>query len=125
MSGHPQAGVVLVVEDDTELREILVEVLEDHGYRVVAASNGLEALQRLRDGGMKPCVILLDLMMPIMDGRTFRTEQRRDPAITDIPVVMLSAQLDALEAAREMGVKQFLEKPVALKQLLRVVRENC
>ncbi|MFT3766396.1 MAG: response regulator [Minicystis sp.] len=124
MTGHLTDGV-LVVEDDTDVREILVEILEEHGYHATPAANGLEALQRLRDEGMRPRLILLDLMMPIMDGRTFRREQRRDPALADIPVVVLSAYLDVHGLVEDMAVQRFLEKPVDLDQLLRVVEEQC
>src|SRR5205085_12014163 len=85
---------VLVVEDDHDVREALVEALEASDYHPMAAANGSEALQRLRSGSEPPCVILLDVMMPVMDGREFREEQRRDPALAEIPVVVLSAHGD-------------------------------
>lgn len=124
MTGCTHDGV-LVVEDDSEIREILVELLEEHGYRATVAGNGLEALQRLRGDGIKPCVILLDLMMPVMDGATFCTEMRRDPALAGIPVVVLSAYGHAFEEADLAGVKRFLAKPVDLHRLLGVVGEEC
>jgi CheY-like chemotaxis protein len=124
MVGHMQDGV-LVVEDDTDIREILVELLQDHGYRAIGASNGLEALRRLRDDGLKPCLILLDLMMPVMDGATFRAEQQRDPALSDIPVVVLSAYRDAFANVDQMGVAHVLDKPVDLQIVLDLVAETC
>ena len=124
MTGSTHDGV-LVIEDDTEIREILVETLEDHGYRAIPAANGLEALQRLRDDGLKPCMTLLDLMMPVMDGAGLYAEKLRDPAIAGIPVVVLSAYRNAFADADLEGVKRFLEKPVALDRLLRVIAEEC
>jgi CheY-like chemotaxis protein len=124
VTGSAHDGV-LVVEDDSEVREILVELLEDHGYRATAAANGLEALQRLRGDGFRPCVIILDLMMPVMDGATFWTEKQRDPALADIPVIVLSAHRHAFEEADLTGVKRFLAKPVDLHRLLGVVGEEC
>src|SRR4051812_28977958 len=124
MTGPTHDGV-LVVEDDAELREILVEMLEDHGYRATAAANGLEALQRLRGDGIRPCLILLDLMMPVMDGSMFWREKQRDPALAGIPVVVVSAYRDSFEDADLTGVKQFLTKPFDLRRLLSVVGEEC
>ena len=71
---------VLVVEDDTEIRETMIEVLEEAGYHAIGASDGFEALAQLRDPADRWCVVLLDLMMPNMDGWSFRAEQLRDPA---------------------------------------------
>ena len=70
---------VLVVEDDLEIRESLMDVLEDAGFEAVGAGNGLEALDQLRGPGPQPCLIFLDLMMPRMDGRAFRQEQLAPP----------------------------------------------
>src|SRR5205823_13422880 len=84
---------VLIVDDDPALRESLSEVLEDAEYSPLVAANGQEALAFLRQG-YKPCVILLDLMMPIMDGWQFRAAQLADPDLGPIPVVVLSAVND-------------------------------
>jgi CheY-like chemotaxis protein len=108
---------VLVVEDDGLIRESLIEALEDHGYQVTAAANGRDALDLLAAPPL-PDLILLDLMMPVMDGRAFREEQRRDPALAAIPVVVLSAASDVVRAGAEMGVAGVLRKPVTLRVLL-------
>jgi CheY-like chemotaxis protein len=79
---------VLVVEDDAATREALTLFLEREGYRVVAAPDGRQALERLR-GPVTPDLILLDLSMPVMDGWRFREEQRRDPSLADVPVVLV------------------------------------
>src|SRR5919206_1695644 len=89
MAAVPDRGEVLVVEDDFAIRETLRELLEDEGYRVAWAANGKEALARLHERA--PRVILLDLMMPVMDGWEFRVAQQRDPALASIPVVVISA----------------------------------
>jgi CheY-like chemotaxis protein len=108
---------VLVVEDDGLIRESLVEALEEHGYQVTGVGNGREALDALATSP-RPDVILLDLMMPVMDGRSFRDEQLRDPALAAIPVVVLSAASDVLRAGAEMRAAGVLRKPVTLRALL-------
>lgn len=114
---------VMVVEDDPDLREILGSLLEEEGYTVVCAANGQEALQLLRDQGVRPCVILLDFMMPIMDGRRFREEQLQDPALRDIPVIVLTAAGSHLSAVvQATGV---LHKPLQIESVLEVVARYC
>ena len=119
------ARTVLIVEDDTDTRRALAEVLEDGNYRLLTAENGKVALDELRAAPRAPCVILLDVMMPVMDGREFRLEQEKDPALREIPVVVLSAHADAVTSATEMGAAGFLKKPVELGDLLRTVEQFC
>jgi CheY-like chemotaxis protein len=109
---------VLVVEDDVDVRQSLAEVLADSNYEPVLASNGREALTQLRAAREKPCLILLDVMMPVMDGATFRAEQLSDPELQSIPVVVLSAQSDLEATAKAMSVKDYMRKPVELDELL-------
>jgi CheY-like chemotaxis protein len=116
---------ILVVDDDPDIRETLVEILETEGCDAVGASNGVEALTVLRGGGLQPCLILLDLMMPIMDGFTFRDEQRRDPALCDIPVVVISAYREPARNAEVVDAAGHLEKPIPLARLLGFVEEFC
>jgi two-component system, chemotaxis family, chemotaxis protein CheY len=111
---------ILLVEDDVDVREALVEALSDRGYAVDTAGDGLVALQVLR-GGKRPGVILLDLMMPRMDGVEFRTAQRADPKLADLPVVLLSADARMEEKARAMKVQDAIRKPIDLEQLYRVI----
>jgi two-component system chemotaxis response regulator CheY len=111
---------ILLVEDDVDVREALVEALSDRGYAVETAGDGLVALQVLR-GGKRPGVILLDLMMPRMDGVEFRTAQRADPKLADLPVVLLSADARMEEKARAMKVQDAIRKPIDLEQLYRVI----
>jgi len=119
------SGKVLVVEDDFLIRESLLEILEDNGYEVVGASHGQDALTHLETNPILPCLILLDLMMPVMDGRAFREEQLRRAAIADIPVVVVSAHHDVAEEVKGLQATSYLRKPVKLAELLRVVRSFC
>ena len=89
------------------------------------AANGAEGLERLRTAQVRPCVILLDIMMPKMDGWQFRSEQQRDASMRDIPVVVLSAGADASEVAAKMEAAGYLRKPVALERLLDTVQRFC
>jgi CheY-like chemotaxis protein len=116
---------VLVVDDDTEIRETIVEVLEDAGYEAVGAADGVEALAQLRDPGDRWCVVLLDMMMPNMDGRAFRAEQLQDPALSPIPVVIVSAMNDVADAAEQLGVAAHVTKPVPLAHLVKLVDRFC
>ncbi len=115
---------VLVVEDDPTIREVLVEVLGEHGYDAIGASNGREALDTLTASPERPCVILLDLMMPVMDGRTFREQQLQSPDLSTIPVIVISAHLDHT-ATNDLHAAAYLRKPVRLAEVLRSVRTYC
>jgi len=114
---------VMLVEDDQAIRDMLHELLEDEGYRVRSAANGRDALLRLRAGGA-PHLILLDLMMPVMDGRAFREAQRGDPTLSHIPVILLSADDRVAEAASRMSVSAWLSKPFELGALLDAVQRH-
>jgi CheY-like chemotaxis protein len=117
---HP----VLVVEDDPDIRATLCEALTDHGYSAVGVSNGAEALEYLRGDHERPCLILLDLMMPVMDGQTFRAEQRADPDLAAIPVIVVSAYRDVDRYGKELAA-DYLAKPVRLEALLDMARRHC
>lgn len=111
---------VLVVEDDEGIREALVDLLGTEGFEVTSAVNGADALGKLRDVQRQhPDVILLDLMMPVMDGWAFRAEQRNDPALSEIPVVVITASRQADVAT--LAPKAFLKKPIDFDELLRVI----
>jgi CheY-like chemotaxis protein len=115
---------VLVVEDDPTIREVLLEVLGEHGYEAVGAANGREALDALDASGDRPCVILLDLMMPVMDGRSFREQQLLRPELSAIPVIVLSAHLDHTVTS-DLHAAAYLRKPVRLAEVLRSVKTYC
>jgi CheY-like chemotaxis protein len=117
---------VMIVDDDGDIREAIAEALGDLSYDVLEAANGEEALTQLRQQqGHRPCVILLDIMMPVMDGWQFRNAQRNDPTLADIPVVVLSAHASIAEAANDMAVKDVLRKPVRLDTLIEAVARYC
>jgi CheY-like chemotaxis protein len=120
MGSAPGKCEVMIVEDDSAIREILRELLEEAGYLVVWAANGLEALARLRIG-RAPRVILLDLMMPVMDGVQFHTALQRDPALATIPVVLISADHGMDQKVYDMQVDGYLPKPFELRTLLATV----
>jgi CheY-like chemotaxis protein len=93
LAASTHAHNILVVEDTADTRESLLLLLRAEGFAADGAANGLEALRQLRRG-YEACLILLDLWMPVMDGWTFRFEQRRDPTLADIPVVVLTATVN-------------------------------
>ncbi len=111
---------ILVVEDDFAIRETIAELLESEGYGVRRAANGAEALDRLHGEGL-PSVILLDLMMPVMDGWEFRSRQRSDPALSGIPVVVLSADNALEQKVSNLGVQAWLSKPFEIDRLLDTI----
>jgi CheY-like chemotaxis protein len=109
---------ILLVDDDRDVIDALRLVLSEEGYDVATASNGYEALVYLKSHFPPPSIILLDVMMPIMDGYEFRIEQQRDPSIARIPVVVVTAGSIG-ERVAEMGVTGLLRKPFDLERLLR------
>jgi two-component system, OmpR family, alkaline phosphatase synthesis response regulator PhoP len=112
---------ILVVEDDSDVREAVIESLLSAGYRVGWASNGEEALRKLRAMTSHPRLILLDLMMPVVDGWQFRAEQLADPTIAGVPVVAMTARREV----QGLSVHGYLKKPIDLAALLAAVRPHC
>jgi len=112
---------VLVIDDDDPSRTMIRKILTREGYEVEEASDGEEALELL--GSWHPDVILLDLMMPWMDGQTFRDQQRRRPELAEIPVVVVTAARDAEARARLMGPAAVVTKPFHLDTLLDAVEQ--
>jgi two-component system cell cycle sensor histidine kinase/response regulator CckA len=113
-----ETPLLFVIEDDPGIRQMLTEFLVGVGYRVESAGNAMEALSRM-DSGLEPNLILLDLMMPLMDGWEFRIEQRKRARIADVPVVVISADGSAKAAA--ITADAFMAKPLDLHQLRGVV----
>ncbi|APR77315.1 response regulator [Minicystis rosea] len=111
---------VLVVDDDDDIRQCLREVLADEGYRVETAVHGRQALDVL-ERGERPCLMLLDLMMPVMDGTELLAHVRADPDLAEIPVVIVSAANGPMPSD---GVR-VLRKPVALDDVLHEVERFC
>jgi two-component system chemotaxis response regulator CheY len=115
---------VLLVDDDAGIREALTEVLVDEGLAVHTAPNGQEALEWLRQhgsNGSRPCVVLLDLMMPVMDGRAFLAVRDADPWLSTIPVLVISADAGCGDLADNPGVHGVFRKPLALDELLEAI----
>jgi CheY-like chemotaxis protein len=122
MSGHRHS--VLLIEDDADAREPVEEVLRQEAVTVLVADDGAEAHAHLR-GGARPCVIVLDLAMPGMDGYEFRAEQMRDPALARIPVIVLSGDDRVDEKALQLGIEEYLRKPVDVDQLMAAIDAHC
>jgi CheY-like chemotaxis protein len=127
MAGQVEVDVrpqphILVVEDDRNLREILVDALELEGFSVVSVEHGEAALRHLA-GGARPCVILLDLMMPVMDGWTFRQALLDEETLAHIPVVIMTAagtnRIGSIQAVAT------LHKPLDVDSVLAVVQGYC
>jgi len=118
----PNPDYILVVEDDKDLRETLCDALTLEGYQIVWAENGESALRHLSTGS-RPCLILLDLMMPVMDGWTFHRELMKNPVLATIPVVVMTAATPARAAA--VPAESILYKPLQMDSVVAVVQERC
>jgi two-component system response regulator MprA len=116
---------ILVVEDDVDIRQALIEILEDQGFVALGASDGAEALGILTRATELPCLILLDLMMPVMDGASFREAQRKDSRLASIPIVVLSAYRDLDRHVDTLDAVSVLGKPPSVRELVRVLRAHC
>ena len=124
-SDHTHApGGVLVVDDDMGIRGVLTQLLQDEGHRVASAANGQEALERLA-AQRPPGVILLDLMMPVMNGWEVMNRRRDDERIASIPVIVISADGQVREKANAIGAVGYLTKPIDLDRLLDTVERYC
>ena len=116
---------MLLLEDDPDVREDLAFLIESRGYPVVTAADGREAIATVRAMRDRPGLILLDLMMPVMDGWTFHAALRDEPALRDIPVVVLSGIADLQLQANTLGAVDFLGKPIDLKRLWGILARVC
>lgn len=113
---------VLLVDDDRDIRDTIEQILEEDGYSVKTAVDGEDALQRLRNDGQLPRLILLDLVMPVMDGREFLAHFAQQRQWQEVPVVIISSGRDAQREATALGAAGYLAKPIELDQLLASVR---
>ena len=116
----PHRNPVVVVEDDDDIRDTFRDVLEDEGYQVYTAANGLEALAILHRLHGEPCLVLLDLMMPVMNGWQFLVALQKDPELLQTPVVILSAAPDNAQ-----GAVKVMSKPIDVDTLLDTVKTYC
>jgi CheY-like chemotaxis protein len=117
----PTEWKIMIVEDDPDIRETLQTYLESSGYGVASAANGQEAL-KLLDGDDRPCLILLDMMMPVMDGWAFLAALGEDDTLSSVPVAVVTAYTSQTPTE---GVEEVLRKPVDLGALMETVREHC
>jgi CheY-like chemotaxis protein len=113
---------VLIVEDDDDVREFMELLIATSGYETMSAADGLEALERMRE--RRPCVVLLDLQMPRMDGWQFREHQLRDPQLAQVPVVCITACVEPHVVTRRLGLR-CLPKPADFPSVLNEVRAVC
>jgi CheY-like chemotaxis protein len=113
---------ILVVEDEPDIRSSLRQALEWEGYAVVEAENGREGVEKLSTMPT-PCLILLDLMMPVMNGWEFAQALKGDMALATIPVVVVTAFAE--RGLDRLGARGVVKKPVDLDRLLAVVKEHC
>lgn len=121
MSASPGAPI-LVVDDDADIREIMTVALESSGYPVISAADGVDCLEQLRATAARPRLILLDLMMPRMDGWQVCAALSRDPQLAEVPVVVLTGNVRANPEG--LCAAGFLRKPFDLPALLDVVRRH-
>jgi len=119
-AAEPTHKLVVVIEDEPDLLEVTSFVLESEGFTVRAARNGREGLELLRSG-VRPGLVLLDMMMPVMGGREFLTEIAKYPELHAIPIVVLSA--DGM--TRLPGATAVLRKPIDLRQLVEVAEQHA
>jgi CheY-like chemotaxis protein len=117
----PHRCGVLVIDDDADVRELLRVALSGDGYSVAGVPDGREALHYLRSHA-DTCIVLLDLMLPVMDGAQFRAAQTRDRALAWIPLVVMSAAVDADRRAREIGARRLVRKPLDLDEVRQALR---
>jgi CheY-like chemotaxis protein len=118
-------GEIMIVEDDGGLREALVEVLREEGYHVHGLANGREAMNELRGRTSVPNLIIVDLLMPIMNGHEFCAALLLDPELAGIPVVLMSADAHLGERAGDLAAAAYLRKPLDVQMLLSTIQEHC
>ena len=120
MTNPKLAHTVLIVEDEEDLRELMCDALQMRGYHVVTAAEGSDALRKIADIG-RPCVILLDLLMPGMNGWDFFDKVRERPELSSVPVIVHSSASSRAPA----GVTRVVQKPLAFEALVSIVAEYC
>lgn len=113
----------MVVDDDDEVRATLQDILEEEGFPTLVAADGRQAMALLQQADPVPSLILLDLVMPVMDGWAFRRAQQRDPRLAAIPVVAFSAHLDAGDPVASLGVTARMRKPLRLEGVVTLVEQ--
>jgi DNA-binding response OmpR family regulator len=122
---RPQPHRVLIVDDDFAIRESLAELLEGEGYLPIVAANGRDALAKLDEDGPWPCLIVLDLMMPLMNGESFRELQLRIPELAGIPTIVVTADIQAQSRVEPLNVQASLQKPLDIERFVATVSDHC
>lgn len=116
------AKLILIIEDDTDIRDAFSEILGSlSGHQLLLAENGKVALEILRNTPELPDLILLDVLMPVMDGFAFRSEQLADNRLKEIPIVVLSASHRITDLAVKMQANAYLKKPISMDEFLEVI----
>jgi DNA-binding response OmpR family regulator len=115
--------VVLVVEDEDQAREFLTEILAFEGFKALGFANGAEALAYMETAPTKPCLIVLDILMPVMNGRQLRAEMLKNKELAEIPVIVITA-LDPSEV-RDLKAIRVIAKPINVDLLISAVRAAC
>lgn len=116
-------GPILVVDDDAEIRDTLRDCFEEEGFSVVVAANGKDALEQISTGP-RPCVVVLDLMMPVMDGHQFSVELQRRPETSVVPIVVITAGQSPAGPAMTNAFRVF-RKPFKVSELLTAIHACC
>lgn len=122
--GETVSWALLLVDDDDDVRDELAAIFEARGFQTISARNGAEALRIAAEQGLKPAVIVLDLLMPVMDGQEFLERQAHAGLLADVPVIVLTAQPDRARRIRK-AVHAVLEKPFRLPVLLGMIQDLC
>jgi CheY-like chemotaxis protein len=120
----PSEAFVLVVEDDADVRQALLDLLATEGFSARGAGDGREALRFLGDAQRLPDVIILDLLMPGMDGAQFRERQMKDPRLAKIPVLVLTGDGDYVEKMPSIRAGAYIKKPIRAEPLIRLIKES-
>lgn len=123
MASLAREHLILVVEDDPDIREVTIQVLEDLDYKVLAAENGQQALALLQEMPQLPCLILVDLMMPVMNGWQLLEAMAKDERLASIPAVVMSAVTESYTT--QLNVAAYLRKPASYEQLVTVLEQHC
>lgn len=113
--------VALVVDDNPDIRLLIKQALEMENYEIIQAENGKIA-QQILTSGVRPCVILLDLMMPVMDGKQFLIWKNNSPDHSQIPVIVISA---LAQDASLPGTIKYLRKPIDLRDMIETIEKVC
>ncbi len=115
---------ILIVEDDKDILITLQELLESAGYIAETANNGIVALENLRLAQVLPDLILLDYMMPEMDGLMFRSEQEKNPRIASIPILLMTADAHPDVKQMQIGARAYIKKPLDIDKFLAAIKRN-